>query len=1088
MGDFLARGTKRSARVYVDAQATAAAARPSTQRKSGAGVVRQLSHDISTEQLLSDQLIDGKVPDGEDDEDDDDAADNNGGRKALSKRDGGTSHAAAPPELYRIESHSALSSLEAHHVDKQPNPAVSSSETPAARQAARPHKLAPLAGSPTRVSKPKAAIPESDHTHQVQEQKVDDKQACDKCRSGADMPPLHSAAFAGHVDCLAFLVDHEPPGASATDKKQRTPLFYACAANRLDCCDLLLQRHREWLELPDKQLDTPVHVCCFFGWHECLQKLLNAGANPHTRNAKGFKPSHIAKNSECLELLLSYGDDLLQGDKLGRTPLFVGCARDRAPCVEFLCAWNHRSHSWMLEQEDQRGDRPIHAAACNGSAASLEILLKYGADPLSANAKGLTPKDLALASHHDKCVELLTRAEEEHQSNTSWFAPANAVSYDCGDHSSQGDGNGGEEKATEWVECWDNDSNQPFYYNNLTGKCQWEVPTGFTPQLYEQQYQRPQQQQQDAAISNAQSSGGGEQEEEKEDDGGEYVWVKKKRQTVTVVTGKDTEWMAVQDPVSRAIYYKNTRTGQSQWEEPDAVRQLQNAAGAKASQEASRLWEELEQARTALAAAIAKEKLRQLATHKQTLEACKLHVLQRKEDMKNREEQARLAQLLPRSSFIRRKKQSMIMKVSKHNTDVRGNRSSASIQDEQASCEERIEEICSREPALDIFLSTYLRLHGVRDLQVLTTEKRFFNCLFHYYVALADPMLMKGLSKSQFRLVLRDALVIPSSAAATATASSRSLTAAGLSTGPPLKLHVIDLIFAQAERAMAMESSTVTSAPSSPASHSSSHSSLLHHRQAVAASSAIAPGGEAHLTVSGFTTAMQIVRERVVAQVEQQQQQDGYSEIDDDEEWFLLTFLVPLALRLGSRLLAQIRQSKELDMQVSASQAAQEVLSSNRVMIQSLHRHYSVTYETKLKMLTFRGLGQFALDFGLLTPTNLSALQFLLEAVHWISGNAHTEIISFEKFQQVLTMLATLPLPPVGGNSSFVGLVGTAESSSGSSASKEDDRVVIDLAAFFQRLATSPSIHRVTSQSHLLTAVVTPSEVGERTKLTVIVG
>eukprot|EP00644_Phytophthora_capsici_P009792 jgi/Phyca11/131627/e_gw1.108.53.1 len=137
-------------------------------------------------------------------------------------------------------------------------------------------------------------------------------------------------------------------------------------------------------------MDTPVHVCCFFGWYSCLQLLLDAGADPHGRNAKGFKPSHLAATPECLEALLAYGDDLLQGDKLGRSPLFVACARNRVACVEFLCAWNNQSRSWMLELEDQRGDRAIHAAACNGSADSLAVLLRYGADPSTNNGKGMS--------------------------------------------------------------------------------------------------------------------------------------------------------------------------------------------------------------------------------------------------------------------------------------------------------------------------------------------------------------------------------------------------------------------------------------------------------------------------------------------------------------------------------------------------------------------------------------------------------------------------------------------------------------------------------------------------------------------------
>lgn len=165
------------------------------------------------------------------------------------------------------------------------------------------------------------------------------------------------------------------------DKQTRTPLFYACAANKVDCVSLIVLRQSSWLDDTDDQLDTCVHVCCFFGWKDCLERLLQSGANPHVKNAKGFRPSHIAKTPACLQLLLSYGDDLIQGDVLGRSPLFTACARSRDECVAYLCQWDYdSSQSWMMEQQDDRGDRPIHAAACNGSLGCIQILLQYGVD------------------------------------------------------------------------------------------------------------------------------------------------------------------------------------------------------------------------------------------------------------------------------------------------------------------------------------------------------------------------------------------------------------------------------------------------------------------------------------------------------------------------------------------------------------------------------------------------------------------------------------------------------------------------------------------------------------------------------------
>jgi ankyrin repeat protein len=1036
-------GKRASAKVYIDTSTPSvgdvvvssdAALSLSPKTSTGKRVtLPQLSHDISTEQLFSDQLIDGKVADDDNDDDEDEEGDDHESARAAatvephrgrhresptsrshsrhrksSTSSHGHSHShskankraplAAHTEdeetvhtMYRIESHSHLSSLEATHL-----------ESVAATSGGIPTHRAPL---PPLTATTAAA--------------------CTQCLHNKDMPPLHSAAYAGHEACLAALLD-DPANASGEtlapveesslprpyylDKKRRTPLFYACAANRLACCALLLRERTAWRDLADKQRDTPVHVCCFFGWHACLGLLLDAGADPHGRNAKGFKPSHIAKTRQCLELLRSYGDDLQQGDKLGRTPLFVACARDRSVCVEFLCAWNHQTRSWMLEQDDHRGDRPLHAAACNGSEASLAILLKYGADPFTQNGNKMTPKDLATANYHTRCVELLANAERDLTQTSAWFAPANAAGHSEGDNNNNGvigtgpNVSGGDTDG--WIECWDSASAQPFYYNNLSGKCQWDVPDGFTPRLLE------------LVQAKTQQNG--------EDENGDYVWVKKKRQTVCVATGKQSEWTPVQDPTSKAIYYKNTRTGQSQWEEPDAVQQLQTQSASQASHHATQIWDELESSRSALARALAADKHRQLLAQQSALEIYKLEIQRRRDEIRKREEQAKLQQLLPRSSFIRRKKQSMMIKI----------KGSSLTSDE----EDKMELICQREPSLDIFLTTYLRVQGVRDLQ-LSIEKRFFNCLFHYYVALVDPVERTGLSKSQFRTILRDAGILPTSLGGGGNASGK------------LKLHVVDLIFAQASRVQALE--TASHPHSLVGTHASHGAPLLHspqHRQGVAVAGSSASENQQPLGLVGFVAAMQIVRERMVTLAEEDQGENQQPvEIDDDHEWFLTTFVLPLTVRLGGKLLSQIRSCKELELEIQESAVLQQLFSQGRQGIQRLHRHYT-SHEP---MLSFRGLSQFVVDFGIV-PQRLpmATLHQLYEAINWISGHAHTDVISFEKFQQLLTVLAIHTSAQAENTPS----TGDAKLSG-----EREAFLVTTITAFLRQLEAAPAIHRVTA-------------------------
>ena len=145
-------------------------------------------------------------------------------------------------------------------------------------------------------------------------------------------------------------------------------------------------------------------------------------------------------------------------------------------------------------------------------------------------------------------------------------------------------------------------------------------------------------------------------------------------------------------------------------------------------------------------------------------------------------------------------------------------------------------------------------------------------------------------------------------------------------------------------------------------------------------------------------------------------------------------------------MLTLIRECKELDLELDKIPKAAELFGANRQQIQAVHKYYT-SQEPKLKLLTFRGLGQFAQDFGV-TPARISLqnLYQLFEAINWISGNSHTEVISFEKFQQILGILAVRvakpPAVPVGDPSRVDSIVGC-------------------LDAFMSQLEASGATHRV---------------------------
>ncbi|RQM23774.1 hypothetical protein B5M09_003799 [Aphanomyces astaci] len=756
-------------------------------------------HDISTKQLMDDALVDHDVSESGGDSDDE-----------------STKPAPVKPTpmiqkaMYKINSYTALTKLD------------------------KGGAQTPNAATPTETRRA-SVRPEADVV-------------CSRCAGSKDMPSLHFAAYAGHASCLAKLV--QDTGFVAQDKHHRTPLFYACASNQAECTKLLLQLRPQWIDMPDSQLDTPVHVSCFFGWEVCLE-VRCGGANPHVRNAKGFRPSHITKTPACLKILVGHGDDLLQGDKLGRTPLFVACTRNRVDCVEFLCQWDYQVHSWMLEQEDDRNDRPIHAAACNGSVGSLEVLVKYGADVFARNARGLTAVDLAVNNHHT------------------------------------------------------------------------------------------------------------------EDDGGDYVWVKKKKKTISVVASTQLEWTVVQDPGSKAIYYKNTLTGESQWEEPEAIQKLQHDAQAHTSQHAQELWDELNKSRDALAEKLEAERSRQLALTTATTQAFQASIQARREEMHQKE----LKTLLPKSSFVKAKHKppsmrGSMMKMSMHTIQ--------DVDNENTDDSDALTKLCDDEPFLNLFLGSFIRYDSTtgssqqarlvgskRSLKLdMTGAQRIYNGIFHYYLTLLDPFNVVGMSKGQFRVLLKDAGLLPNPGGS-----------APGNFAPPLKLHAADMIF-----------------------------TLL------ATLDTRATLKESTMLITGFYKAMVNVGERAVATLDEKVE----AGIDDVDAWFCTEFMLPLLRRLASKMAENVKRYKDIDAAMVGDPQVMALVAGNRVQLQTLHRFYSS--DLRFKLMTFQTLSQLATDFGL-TPTlccSVPTLYHVCEAINWINGHSYTVVISFEKFVQISRTLAVL--------------------------------------------------------------------------------
>ena len=243
--------------------------------------------------------------------------------------------------------------------------------------------------------------------------------AC-RCKRG-DLPVVHFAAASGHIDCMTYINNNDPNEISCFDKAQRSPLFYACANSQTMTAVYLIEVAPQLVMLCDSNGDTPLHAASSAGSAELIELLISrGGATVNQTNNLGISPAHLATNRGCLEILFDAGCDLKLKDKQKRSPLFVACAMNRKDVAEFITEILE-IEGGSFQEVDRRGDTPLHAAACNGSADCCRLLLDLAVEPGVRNKKDLRPIDLAIKRGHTDCEQLLAEFHLHHATTDSHF-------------------------------------------------------------------------------------------------------------------------------------------------------------------------------------------------------------------------------------------------------------------------------------------------------------------------------------------------------------------------------------------------------------------------------------------------------------------------------------------------------------------------------------------------------------------------------------------------------------------------------------------------------------------------------------------
>ncbi|CAB0043427.1 unnamed protein product [Trichogramma brassicae] len=262
-------------------------------------------------------------------------------------------------------------------------------------------------------------------------------------------PPLHLALQWGHGKAVKTLLRN---GANPNLVfKSYTSLHVACNKRRDDLAVLLLKIAKEvdqviQIDALDKKGRTPLHWALLNGKKQTTEALMRNGADTNLADAEGLTPLHYicrkGKGHNLLEMFFKINEELDKPvqieveDKKGRTPLHYALRnvskkqivrvllrnaaknsslklaynQDRLTPLHIICLETNDddvdlakiffeindefNQPWQVNAVGNDGNTPLHFALQNrrlGTKKTVELLLRRGIDPNSANAEGMTP-------------------------------------------------------------------------------------------------------------------------------------------------------------------------------------------------------------------------------------------------------------------------------------------------------------------------------------------------------------------------------------------------------------------------------------------------------------------------------------------------------------------------------------------------------------------------------------------------------------------------------------------------------------------------------------------------------------------------
>lgn len=240
-------------------------------------------------------------------------------------------------------------------------------------------------------------------------------------RNDSGDTPLH---YAPNGDVVAALLRRRRVSVDVQNDQGRTPLHESIALERLGVSQALVKAGAD-LTLRDKRGMSAFDYAFMYENRAMVQMMLSGGRlNPTVADELiGLTPLHWAQGKVVVDMLVDAGADVHARDRIGRTPLHLGCSKSNVTVCALLSrgadvgALDDKSHTplhffarvdrdnlvkFILERGagvnalDVGGETPLHHAARGGSPDVAGVLLRFGADPSLRSNSGRNALDLAV--------------------------------------------------------------------------------------------------------------------------------------------------------------------------------------------------------------------------------------------------------------------------------------------------------------------------------------------------------------------------------------------------------------------------------------------------------------------------------------------------------------------------------------------------------------------------------------------------------------------------------------------------------------------------------------------------------------------